>query len=244
MEIRQPLRAASRLRALKPSQCANTAARRNLSHTPSPRKQEEKWKQVHPVGGFYESLLTYPLSQITSATATAQPTTSPPPAPPPKTAKEETLAKARIVFGSRLAGPAERREELKSKSTVIAGVTVPPKPEEPDNCCMSGCVNCVWDRFAEEVEEYALKSAEAQAALAAQESGGAGVEQVARTARPGVRADVPVSMDDDGGGSETNWTPSGEVDEKLFEGVPVGILAFMKQERKLKLKHMREGTKG
>ncbi|KAL5354695.1 hypothetical protein ACLOAV_000784 [Pseudogymnoascus australis] len=159
-----------------------------------------------------------------------RPAPSPPPTAPPKSMKEENIARARVVFGSRLAGPAERRAELASKSELVGGVWVPPKPEEPDNCCMSGCVNCVWDRFGEEVEEWAAARRRAERAV-------------------GKEADVDMgggeeatSMDDDGGGSETNWDDglSGEV----FRGVPVGILEFMKQEKRLKEKHAREGSSG
>ncbi|KAJ4152507.1 hypothetical protein NW754_004303 [Fusarium falciforme] len=108
-----------------------------------------------------------------------------------------------------------------------------PKPEEPDNCCMSGCVNCVWDRFRDEMEEWSLKNNEAQAAL----------------------QKVEGSMDSDGGGSESNWAaPAPTVgdtkiakdfwDERLYESVPVGIREFMKQEKRLKERHAREGTVG
>ena len=45
------------------------------------------------------------------------------------------------------------------------------------------------------------------------------------------------SMDDDGGGSETNWT-SGQ--EDLLRGIPVGIREFMRTEKRLKEKHARE----
>lgn len=57
------------------------------------------------------------------------------------------------------------------------------------------------------------------------------------------KVNVPVhaamSMDDDGGGSETNWDENGilEVGERgkdLFEGVPVGIREFMRTEKRLK----------
>ncbi|KAL7753467.1 hypothetical protein RI367_001242 [Sorochytrium milnesiophthora] len=30
----------------------------------------------------------------------------------------------------------------------------PVKPSPPDNCCMSGCVHCVWDLYADELVEY------------------------------------------------------------------------------------------
>src|SRR5687768_17770219 len=55
-----------------------------------------------------------------------------------------------------------------------------PMPEEPDNCCMSGCVNCVWDLFREDMEEYTAKKSEGEARLKAASSmdadgGGLGV---------------------------------------------------------------------
>ena len=50
------------------------------------------------------------------------------------------------------------------------------------------------------------------------------------------------SMDDDGGGSETNWTQAGDGD--LFANVPIGIREFMKTEKLLKERHIKEGTIG
>jgi hypothetical protein len=158
----------------------------------------------------------------------------PPPEPRPKTQKEETLEKARIVFGSKLAGPAERRKEIDAASKIIAGVTVPPKPEEPDNCCMSGCVNCVWDLYRDDMEEWAEKSAQARAANQAQRNEGVGSGQM--VAGGGVPSHVATSMDDDGGGSETNWDmDAGNDTSSLFDDIPVGIREFMKTEKKLKM---------
>jgi hypothetical protein len=138
--------------------------------------------------------------------------------------QQERVEKARIVFGTRLASPIDRRDELDRASTLIAGVLVPPKPDEPDNCCMSGCVNCVWDLFRDELEDWAAKSKEARIAKGRQER---------------ERVDmVAGSMDSDGGGSEGLWqSGAGARDEEaedLFQGVPVGIRAFMETEKRLK----------
>jgi hypothetical protein len=129
-----------------------------------------------------------------------------------------------VVFGSRLAGPAERRRDINAKSTLIAGVLVPPRPEEPDNCCMSGCVNCVWDIYRDDLEDWAAKS------------------RLARMKEMQARgSEASTSMDDDGGGSETNWAVGGAGDD-LFGNIPVGIREFMRTEKRLKEQHRREGT--
>lgn len=170
------------------------------------------------------------------------------PSPPPqhelpKTDKEETLSKARVVFGSRLAGPAERREELNKASTNIAGVMVPPRPSEPDNCCMSGCVNCVWDRYRDELEEWASASALARERLQMQREKARGTGLMLE--QPGMPTHVATSMDDDGGGSETNWDSglamSGK-DGDIFGNIPVGIREFMRTEKMLKQRHLQENT--
>lgn len=204
----------------------------------------------------------------------------PGPAPAPSPTATSTQEKAKVIFGSRLAGPAERAERLaqiRSKSQVVAGVMVPPKPEEPDNCCMSGCVNCVWDRFRDDMEEWALANAEVETRLAAA-AAAAGKDGISAAGEQGVKGAprIPqqgrqqqlkqqlsvdhayaVSMDDDGGGSDTNWENIGGDtgqgpgratkdfwDEELYKNVPVGIREFMKQEKRLKERHMREGSTG
>lgn len=208
--------------------------------------------QTNPVGGFYESLLESPLSPPLSDPAATKLDTKPPPPDQPKgtsseAQKEEVAAKARIVFGSRLAGPAERRQVKDRGSQVIAGVRVPPKPVEPDNCCMSGCVNCVWDVYGDDMEEWARMTKKADRALAAQQRRKGGTGLMLREGEHDVTHTM-ISMDDDGGGSETNWgSTEDDMDinkEALFSNLPVGIREFMKQEKRLKEKHMREGSKG
>ncbi|KAI0969494.1 oxidoreductase-like protein [Xylaria arbuscula] len=201
-------------------------------------------------------------SSSSAATASVSASTVPPhPTTEPATAQE----KARIIFGSRLAGPAERADRLQAirdRSVLVAGVLVPPRPEEPDNCCMSGCVNCVWDRYGEELEEWAAASTRADVALQAQQrqsqqtKGCVDVQNISVSSPSSSTGNVAVSMDDDGGGSDSNWKPEDVVkagrpkiakdlwDDDLYSNVPVGIREFMKQEKRLKKKHEEEGTFG
>ncbi|KAF2852901.1 hypothetical protein T440DRAFT_506278 [Plenodomus tracheiphilus IPT5] len=191
-------------------------------------------EQARPITGFYAEMLKKPRSQVQPLTRTAP--VPQPVADPLKSQKEQTLEKAAIIFGSKKA-LAERRQEIDSASKLVAGIKVPPRPEEPDNCCMSGCVNCVWDMYRDEMEEWAEKSAQARLAMQAQREAGKGSGTM--IAGQGTPSHVAVSMDDDGGGSETNWT--GNVDQdKLFDDIPVGIREFMRTEKKLKQMHKEE----
>lgn len=141
----------------------------------------------------------------------------------------------------------------------MAGILVPPRPDEPDNCCMSGCVNCVWDRYGEDLEEWAAATKKADAALR-KEASTEDVRKGKRKSAPDIEGSglmlgngekgaqhTMTSMDDDGGGSEALWGTGLDSDftsDDLFKGVPVGIREFMKQEKRLKEKHAREGTSG
>ena len=192
-----------------------------------------KTANTSPINEYADDSLNAPLNPIQSVTKTVPPPPVPPLAERPLTGPEEQALKAQAIFGSR--DPNEREAELKKASTTIAGVLVPPKPEEPDNCCMSGCVNCVWDRYRDELEDWAAASAEARQKLQAQ--------RAAAKAATDADTQVATSMDDDGGGSETNWEEdTGEKD--LFEGVPVGIREFMKIEKRLKEQHKKEQSAG
>lgn len=284
------------------------ALRRTFASATATEAQPQQWPQRQPRGEYYDILLRDPTPYATTkaekppSSAQTTPAETKPAAAAASTSSpartyetissrtaysdsnggETTAAeRARVIFGSRLLGPAERADRAaarQAQATTIAGVRVPPRPEEPDNCCMSGCVNCVWDLYREDMEEWTLKANEAKRRLAA-ESAAAGVAGVAGAGQqrpppppppPGAggggvgggvgRGGDPLSpaevssMDADGGGSETNWSPAavgGDAKiakdmwtDDLFQNVPVGIREFMKQEKRLKEKHLREGTSG
>ena len=158
-----------------------------------------------------------------------------------------------IVFGTRLAGPGYQStrynpETMPPESTwkTINGVAIPPRPVEPDNCCMSGCVHCVWDDYREDLEDWARRVNEAKArgatatATAAGDGGGAHNTSPTTQSRPEVHS-ASTSVDDDGGGSEANWSlPQSISGEELFKDIPVGIREFMKTEKKLREKRQKQ----
>lgn len=78
---------------------------------------------------------------------------------------------------------------------------------------MSGCVNCVWDAYREEVEEWVRGRRR-------RGEGGGGVEA------SGGRGDG-----EEGGRGERG---GGVEDEGVFEGVPVGIREFMRLEKRIR----------
>jgi hypothetical protein len=128
---------------------------------------------------------------------------------------------------------------------------------------MSGCVNCVWDRYRDEMEEWVSATTTAERRLQAQRAQGdvdvlgsigavKGMKGLGAVGPKAKGADVneAMSMDDDGGGSDTNWPVDQPKiakdfwDDNLYKGIPVGITEFMKTEKKLKERHEREGTVG
>ncbi|PHH52602.1 UPF0651 protein YPL107W, mitochondrial [Ceratocystis fimbriata CBS 114723] len=194
--------------------------------------------QVHPRGSYYDAVMRSPRSP------------SHPMAPPifkSTTATEEISitdkelgpeARAKLVFGSPLTGP-ERLANLQSQGTVVNGIKIPKKPEEPDNCCMSGCVHCVWDMYQEEIYQWQAAMKEAEAAAPA--------ESQPETLSPGNRSSPVIEQAKDltkqppeakaKAKKETRELTDAEKKQEydsLFGGVPVGIRQFMLTEKKIR----------
>ncbi|KAK7204140.1 hypothetical protein BZA70DRAFT_290687 [Myxozyma melibiosi] len=128
--------------------------------------------------------------------------------------------RARIVFGSRLAGP-KRREAQASTYRDILGLKVPPRPVEPDNCCMSGCVNCVWELYREDFEYWQEKRKQAMEKLVQTGRFDLWPEDFGRNPKEGAE-----TLEDAASLAEANDDP--------WKGVDVGIKVFIETEQRLR----------
>ncbi|ORY20426.1 oxidoreductase-like protein [Naematelia encephala] len=141
--------------------------------------------------------------------------------PPPPTAPSSKLAvplPAMKPLGDDLGLSA-------GKTMMVQGISVPPKPRPPgeEECCMSGCVHCVYTIYADELEEYNAALEFAREALLA-----AGIR----------RADWPEAvkkMDNNGGVVH-------RAEEEVMEGMDANMAAFLALENKLKKKQAPESS--
>lgn len=200
--------------------------------------------QAYPLSGYYKLVLNarspYEGRAATDRSTTAKPEDKSLPTSPTKA--DTPQDRMSIVFGTRLAGPGRQSRYNPGETPpeylwkTVNGVPIPPRPDEPDNCCMSGCVHCVWDDFRDEMEDWAARVDMAKAK--------GGPEKGTADMRTTPRAEVnsaSQSMDDDGGGSASNWSALSQ-DDDLFSSIPVGIREFMKTEKKLRIKHQKEAS--
>ncbi|RMJ22998.1 hypothetical protein PHISP_06138 [Aspergillus sp. HF37] len=198
--------------------------------------------QAHSLSGYYADMLNMNSPYRKPALIT-RPVDQPAEEPTPEStvSPKSPQDKMSIVFGTRLASPGYRSTRYNPTTTspestwrTIYGVAIPPRPEEPDNCCMSGCVHCVWDDFRDDMEEWAGRVENAKAKSEAKTR----TTDTLHTPRREVE-NASTSMDDDGGGSEANWNLP-EESEDLFAGIPVGIREFMRTEKRLRHKHQHD----
>ena len=191
------------------------------------RDQRIPRRQAQPLGDFYTDLLSTPIPKA-SAASSDLPTFV-------RSGDETKEERAAKLFGNIRGSGYERKVPSKPDATwrTINGVPIPPRPTEPDNCCMSGCMHCVWDDYRDDIEDWAQRLKEAQAKGADQ---GQTITPKVDMHRPEV-ANASGSMDDDGGGSESLWdTPSAQAStaSELFADIPVGIREFMATEKRLR----------
>lgn len=235
----------------KRSHSSELASRRLFSNTrlnnDTTTRNNSKTQQAYPLSGYYSDLLSFHQPPHNSKSPSSQLPPSSAAEPEPEPTKEQKLS---IVFGTRLAGPGYQSTRYNPETTPpestwkqINGVPIPPRPAEPDNCCMSGCVHCVWDDYRDDLEHWASRVRDARltaTATVADADATADSRAKGKDMRQNPRKEVAsasTSIDDDGGGSEANWDlPAVPGEEDLFKGIPVGIREFMKTEKKLREK--------
>lgn len=183
----------------------------------SPRKQKEE--DEGDKDDYYALLLSSSLRTPTNSTSTATSGTTflAPNLAESSISETSVPASPRIIFGSRLAGPAAREKKGWGET----------RPQEPDNCCMSGCVNCVWDTYREEVEEWSARQMQRQKQGQGQAQGLFDGREVDMTSKVGS-IDTGGVGDLDGMG-ENNLDP-----DAFFKDLPVGIREFIALEKRLK----------
>jgi Oxidoreductase-like protein, N-terminal len=202
--------------------------KRNFHSSVSRAQQLKQSAQAHPLGDFYSDLLSQPIPKTSKATSSSSLPTF------VRSGDQTKEERAKKLFGNLRGSGYERTVSEKPDTTwrTLNGVPVPPRPGEPDNCCMSGCAHCVWDDYRDDVEQWAHRLREAQAKGAAPSETRT---TKAHSTRPEL-ASASSSMDDDGGGSEALWTaPSpGAEEDALFSEIPVGIREFMATEKRIR----------
>lgn len=138
---------------------------------------------------------------------------------------EEKIAR---VFGGRIKGETRQSSSRMNvgQPRVIAGVSVPDKPTEPDNCCMSGCINCVWEMYNDDIKDWNAKRKEA--ALKLIEKGGVWPEDFHPPVQFLEPQNLPESL------AQKAKTSRKELEKESWGNVPVLIKVFAEMEKKMK----------
>lgn len=142
---------------------------------------------------------------------------------------ENLTAEERIkkVFGGRIKGEdrVSSSRILMGEPRVIAGVKVPDKPQEPDNCCMSGCINCVWEIYNDDIKDWEAKRRLAAGKLV--KKGGIWPADF----HPPIKLLKPENLPESLRGQNIS---DKEEDDGAWNRVPVEMRVFAELEKKIK----------
>lgn len=131
------------------------------------------------------------------------------------------------IFGGRIRGD-ERRSLSRmnvGEPRMIAGVMVPDKPLEPDNCCMSGCINCVWEMYNDDVKDWNVKRK--KAAVLLRKKGGVWPSNF----HPPVQL---LKLENLEAGTVVETDKKIKDDDDTWGTVPVQIRVFAEMEKRMK----------
>lgn len=125
------------LRQSRRSLLSGSRHNRAFQSAASWQEGESPYIQPRELGDFYNDLVSKPLPEV--AKAKAEPDL---PEWVASGGRKDIEERARKLFGS-IEGSGYQRSTPDTPDATwrtINGVPIPPRPAEPDNCCMSGCV--------------------------------------------------------------------------------------------------------
>lgn len=136
--------------------------------------------------------------------------------------------RVKLVFGQ-LGSRQDRILEAQRQAFTIAGLKLSPRPQEPNNCCMSGCIDCVWELYKEELVEWKEKRAEIKRKLLFERQDLEWPVAVLGL-EPKERQSVHKAAD------RAKLEEKIEADKDADDDLNVSIKAFLKTEKRLKEK--------
>lgn len=148
---------------------------------------------------------------------------------------ESPLERIEKIFGGRIRGDQRQSSSrlTRGEPRKIAGIMVPDRPPEPDNCCMSGCINCVWELYRDDIKEWNEKRREA--ALKVNEAGTDFIWP--HDFHPPIKyleeKHIPKELLE----KKQNLKPEEATQEDSWSNVPIAIRVFAEAEKKIKAKH-------
>ncbi|KAK6464143.1 oxidoreductase-like protein [Scheffersomyces coipomensis] len=143
------------------------------------------------------------------------------------------------IFGGRIKGEAPRSSSrlLRGEPRIVGGITVPEKPTEPDNCCMSGCINCVWELFNDDIKDWNAKRKEAALNLVAK--GERWPEDFHAPIKYLKKENLPLSLANKSREElfkEAGIKSSKSDEDENWANIPMAIRVFAETEKRLKAK--------
>lgn len=140
-----------------------------------------------------------------------------------------TADRVALVFGEIGSRTTSRQSAEAHAHKFAPGVVLPKRPEEPTNCCMSGCIDCVWEMYKEELQDWKTKRMEIKKLLMLDRTDLKWPEALLgpepESRKLGGQADKSKAEE---------VTKSLEKDDDADGDLDVSIRAFLKTEKKLK----------
>lgn len=157
---------------------------------------------------------------------------------------ESPLAGIERIFGGRIRGDQRSSSSRLTRGPPrkIAGITVPDRPPEPDNCCMSGCINCVWELFRDDIKDWDDKRREAAIKINQEPQYADFIWP--KDFHPPLKylddSHIPKELLQKKHESKVPNKSDSDKDDEHWQNVPVAIRVFAEAEKKIKARQQKQ----